>query len=136
MRDMVDSRATINVAPCYIICSTLAKGNSDAQTHLCREKTQRARLPVRPADHGDARPVGTALDLAHPVGTSRTVADVACAPRRLRPSLAHRAAGAIVGAAGGGTGRAPSRQRVLPYEYRPGIAGNLPAAAPLCRALE
>src|ERR1700721_2900387 len=82
MRDMTNSRATICVAIRYIIRSTLANGNFDAEKDTSREKTHRARLENRPPDHGAARPAGPALVLAHPVGTARRAADLARAARR------------------------------------------------------
>src|ERR1700690_1556619 len=110
---MACSCATLSVAPCYIIRSrpqAAGYGNPDAETAFSLQEeakedpqaTPRARLANRPADHGAARPVGAALELANIVGIARSIADLAGATHRLRRSLADRAAGPPVGAAGSG----------------------------------
>src|SRR5258708_36364176 len=106
MRDIGCSHATINVAACYNICSKrqeVPRKDSSAETDLSHKRTRGARLDIGPADHGAARPLGAALDLAHAVGTSRANADIARPSRCLRRSLADRASGPAVGSAGGGT---------------------------------
>src|SRR5580704_11099332 len=136
MRDMTNSRATICVAIRYIIRSTLANGNFDAEKDTSREKTHRARLENRPPDHGAARPPGPALVLAHPVGAARRAADLAALARGLRRGFADGAAGAAVGTARGGFCRAASLRRLWPDGDRPGTGRHLPAAASFCRTLE
>src|ERR1700730_14940920 len=116
---MVGSRATLNVAIRYIICSKLQEG-SDAETDTNVKKTRRARLDVGPADHGAARPVGPALEPADHLGVARAAADLARLARGLRPSLPHRASNAPVGSARGGVRRADTRQRLLPDGARKG----------------
>src|SRR5580700_1930033 len=123
MRDMTNSCATIYVATRYIIRSTLANGNFDAEKDTGREKTHRARLENRPPDHGAARPPGPSLVLAHPVGTARRAADLARATGRLRRSFADGAAGAAVGTARGGFCRAASLRRLWPDGDRKGAGG-------------
>src|SRR3982074_3211068 len=113
MRDMAGSRATINVAQRYIICSD-PQGSSDAEADCSPEKTRRARLQNGPADHGAARPLGPALDVADPVATARAAAAVARAPRGLRRSVTHGASGAIVGTAASGPRRTQARERLWP----------------------
>src|SRR6266446_8822334 len=135
MRDMAGSRATISVALRYIICSE-AQGGPDAETDISHEETQRPRLEIGSADHGPARSIGAALDLAAHMGASRALADIARLAYSLRRSLAYRAAGAIVGIAASGSGRTAARQRLSPHGGREGVIGELPAAASLCRAME
>src|SRR5665213_3696334 len=136
MRDMpADSCATISVARCYIIRSKL-QGLSDAETDARREKKRRARFQERPADHGAARSPGPALEPAHPLGTARRAADLAQLARRLRRSLADRAAGATVRIARGRLCRTGAGGRISPHRIGPRTARNLPAAASLRRAME
>src|SRR5487761_2276654 len=123
---MAGSCATLNVAPCYIICSVTQAagyGNPDAETasrppNIPKETpenpkaTQRARLTVGPADHGAARPAGATLEFADTMGASRTTADLARPARGVRRGLPHRAAGTAFGAAAGGPCRTRPGRRI------------------------
>src|SRR3981081_4007058 len=117
MRDMVGSRATLNVAIRYIICSKL-QGGSDAETDTNVKKTRRARLAVGRPDRGAARPAGPAREPADHLGVARAAADLARLARGLRPSLPHRASNPPVGSARGRACRADTRQRLSPARAR------------------
>src|ERR1700730_6890933 len=135
MRDMANSRATISVAARYNICSTMQEG-PDAENDAGREETRRPGLAVGPADHGAARSLGAALDIADPLGIARAGSDIAQSARGLRRSLAHRASGAAIGTARGRPRRARRGRRLRPDAAGAGATRTLPAAASLRRALE
>src|SRR5258705_12494328 len=119
---MASSRATINVALCYNICSDM-QGSSDAEKDLSHEKTRRPRLPLGPADHGAARFAGAALEFADHLGAAGAAADVARLACGLRRGLADRPSGPAVGSAAGGARRAHA-PRISPHAAGEGIARN------------
>src|ERR1700726_335923 len=110
MRDMACFRATITIAPCYIIRSSV-QGGRDAETG---DKAQRPWFPHGAPDHGAARPVGATLELADPVGAAGADADLARVARGLRRGFPDRAAGAAIGTARGGLCRAGAGRRLRP----------------------
>src|ERR1700704_2543821 len=107
----------------------------DAKTGVGREKSRGPRLPHGPADHGAARPVGPALDLADPVGIAHAGADVTRPAQCLRRNLADRAAGTAIRTARGGFHHAGRTRRLWPDAARPRTVGNRAAAAQICRAM-
>src|SRR5580692_6797649 len=110
---MTNSRATINVAIRYIICS-ITQGALYAETDRHHEKTPGARLDHRPADHGAAGFAGAALELAHRLGTARRAADFARAAYRLRRRFADHPANPARRVARGSPRRTHAGKRLSP----------------------
>src|SRR5258708_34139375 len=106
----------------------------DAKTGVRREKSRGPRLPHGPADHGAARPVGPALDLADTLGIAHADADVTRPAQCLRRNLADRAAATAIRTARGGLRPASGRRRLWPDAPRPATGGNRAAARQLSAA--